>query len=124
MEEQQQPNDGLTIPKPEKGTTSAYVGSFLMILLAPGALISFVVAITSLFKCTSNYSLGCTYGLMFEWIIYGVELAISVILLILSLINRKRPIHRVLWIVELSVVILLVLSLGFSIYPEVVFALR
>ena len=105
-------------PKPEKGSVSAKIGAFLMCLLVPGALASFVFACLSFGSCSKDYSLGCGYVLFFEWLIIGFELAITFVCLLISLKKREKPIHRELWKIELGVFIVLLIALGFSIYPE------
>ena len=104
--------------KQKKGQASGHIGRLMMFLLVPGALISFIVSIFSLSSCTANYSLGCSFGLFFEWVIFGFELAITFVLLLISLKNKEKPIHRELWKVELGVFIVLLIALGFSLYPE------
>ena len=104
--------------KQKKGQVSGHIGRLMMFLLVPGALGSFVFSCLSFMSCTNNYSLGCSYVLFFEWVIFGFELAITFLLLLISLKNREKPIHRELWKVEFGVFIVLLIALGFSLYPE------
>jgi hypothetical protein len=111
-------NNESVAPKPEKGKFSGYFGTFMMFLLAPGALVSLIYSCLTSISCTRSYSLGCTYVLFFEWIIFGAGLAVTFLLLLVSLINRNRPIHKKLWKVELAVFIALLIALVLSIIPD------
>jgi hypothetical protein len=111
-------NNESVAPKPEKGKFSGYFGTFMMFLLAPGALVSLIYSCLTSISCTRSDSLGCTYVLFFEWIIFGAGLAVTFLLLLVSLINRNRPIHKKLWKVELAVFIALLIALVLSIIPD------